>query len=165
MLRNGQYVQAKDLIAGTSLMPFNSFKRVDRNYRMISSNTGRDIAQYAHVAQAFGLIKEGYEKQHIHHKDGNGLNDLPSNLEIISASEHNREHMLGSANSFFKIRDVEQWKKKQSKRQKGTSNTNSNGIATEELAQRIINKTVELGRELKVKEALQVCELKYMSGS
>lgn len=165
MLRTGQYVQASELIAGTSLMPFNSFKRKDRNYRMISSNTGRDLAQYAHVAQAFGLIKEGYEKQHIHHKDGNGLNDLLSNLETISASEHNREHMLGSSNSFFKIRNVEQWKKKQSKRQKGIINTNSNGISSEEFVLRITEKTIELGRELKVKEALEICNLKFMNKS
>ena len=69
MLRNGQYVQAQHLIEGTSLMPFNSYKRSDRNYRMIQSNTGRDIAQYAHVAQYYDIIKEGYNSQHIHHKD------------------------------------------------------------------------------------------------
>ena len=57
MLRNGQYMEAQKLTEGVSLMPFNSFKRTDRDYRMISSNTGRDIAQYAHVAQAYDIIK------------------------------------------------------------------------------------------------------------
>jgi hypothetical protein len=99
MIRNGQYVQAQHLVEGTSLMPFNSYKRSDRNYRMIQSNTGRDIAQYAHVAQYYDIIKEGYNPQHIHHKDGNGLNDLPENLEAVDAVEHNRQHMLGEMNA------------------------------------------------------------------
>ena len=162
MLRSGQYVQAKDLLPGTSLMPFNSFKRSDRNYRMISSNTGRDIAQYAHVAQAYDIIKEGYDKQHIHHKDGNGFNDLPSNLEVINATEHNREHMIGKNNAFHKIKNLDLWKDKQSTRQSGTSNLKFNGISTEEMSKRITEKTLELGRSLKVKEALELCELSYM---
>ena len=99
MIRNGQYVQAQHLVEGTSLIPFNSYKRSDRNYRMIQSNTGRDIAQYAHVAQYYDIIKEGYNPQHIHHKDGNGLNDLPENLEAVDAVEHNRQHMLGEMNA------------------------------------------------------------------
>lgn len=162
MLRSGQYVQAQDLIPGTSLMPFNSFKRAERNYRMISSNSGRDIAQYAHVAQAYDIIKEGYDKQHIHHIDGNGLNDLPSNLEAINASEHNREHMLGENNAVHHIKDVEAWKEKQSALQTGTNNMKFNGVSSEEMSKRITTKTLELGRKLKVREALVLCELSYM---
>jgi len=38
---------------------------------------------------SFGVIPKGF---HIHHKDGNTLNNLISNLECISASAHGKEH-------------------------------------------------------------------------
>jgi hypothetical protein len=165
MLRNGQYVQAQHLVEGTSLMPFNSYKRSDRNYRMIQSNTGRDIAQYAHVAQHYDIIKEGYNSQHIHHKDGNGFNDLPENLEAIDAIEHNRQHMLGEMNAFHKMSNKvrEQWSKKQSSHQKGENNTNSNGLTTEEMIMRCFDKTVQKRSKLSHQEVLDSCGVKFLS--
>ena len=165
MLRNGQYVQAQHLIEGTSLMPFNSYKRSDRNYRMIQSNTGRDIAQYAHVAQYYDIIKEGYNSQHIHHKDGNGLNDLPENLEVIDAIEHNRQHMLGANNAFHKMSSEvrEQWSEKQSSRQKGENNTDSNGLTTEEMIMRCFDRTVQKRAKLSYQEVLDSCGVKFLS--
>jgi intein/homing endonuclease len=165
MLRNQQYIQAQHLVEGTSLMPFNSYKRSDRNYRMIQSNTGRDIAQYAHVAQYYDIIKEGYNSQHIHHKDGNGLNDLPENLEVIDAIEHNRQHMLGANNSFHKMSGEvrEQWSEKQSSRQKGENNTNSNGLTTEEMIMRCFVKTVQKKAKLSYQEVLDSCGVKFLS--
>ena len=59
MLRNGNYIEAQDLESGVSLMPFNSYKREDRSYRMITSNTGRDIAQYRFVSQYYDITKDG----------------------------------------------------------------------------------------------------------
>lgn len=165
MLRDGQYVQAKDLKEGTSLMPFNSFKRSDRNYRMISSNSGRDIAQYAHVAQYYDLIKEGYEKQHIHHKDGNGLNDRIENLEVVNASEHIKEHMKGRNNAFYKMSEETKkvWIEKQSVRQKGENNTNSNGLTTEEMIMRCFDRTVQKRAKLSYREVLDSCGVKFLS--
>ena len=165
MLRNGQYVQAQFLVEGTSLMPFNSYKRSDRNYRMIQSNTGRDIAQYAHVAQYYDIIKEGYNSQHIHHKDGNGLNDLIDNLEVIDAIEHNRQHMLGANNAFYKMSNEvrEQWSEKQSSRQKGEHNTNSNGLTTEEMIMRCFDRTVQKRSKLSHQEVLDSCGVKFLS--
>ena len=165
MLRNGQYVQAQHLVEGTSLMPFNSYKRSDRNYRIIQSNTGRDIAQYAHVAQYYDIIKEGYNSQHIHHKDGNGLNDLPENLEVIDAIEHNRQHMLGKNNAFYKMSNEvrEQWSEKQSFRQKGENNTNSNGLTTEEMIMRCFDRTVQKRSKLSYQEVLDTCGVKFLS--
>ena len=37
----------------------------------------------------FGEIPEGY---HVHHKDGNPLNNDPHNLELLTAEEHSRAH-------------------------------------------------------------------------
>ena len=165
MLRNGQYIQAQFLVEGTSLMPFNSYKRSDRNYRMIQSNTGRDIAQYAHVAQYYDIIKEGYNSQHIHHKDGNGLNDLPENLEVMDAIEHNRQHMSGEMNAFHKMSNTsyQTWVEKQSNRQKGEKNTNSNGLTTEEMIARCFDKTVEKRTKLSNQEILDSCGVKFLS--
>jgi len=163
MLRDCNYVEAKDLITGISLMPFNSFKRLDRNYRMIGSNTGRDLAQYSHVAQYYDIIKEGYNKQHIHHIDGNGLNDLPENLDVMDAKEHNRAHMLGDNNSYFKIMDLDSWKEKQSNRQYGVNNTNSNGITSDEMLIRLRNKRVQKSKRLTQKEILETCSVKFLS--
>lgn len=42
--------------------------------------------------EAYGPIPKGY---HIHHKDGNKLNNDLSNLEILTASEHIRLHKKG----------------------------------------------------------------------
>lgn len=166
MLRNGNYIPAKDLEEGVSLMPFNSKQRTDgRSYRMIQSNTGRDIAQYAHVAQYYDIVKVGYDKQHIHHIDGDGTNDLPSNLEAINASEHNRMHMLGKQNAYHKMSEsqLRSWKDKQSKRQSGAGNTNSNGITSEELYSMCFNMTLKMGRPLKRKEILDTCGVKFLS--
>jgi len=165
MLRSGQYVQAQHLKEGVSLMPFNSYKRQDRNYRMIQSNTGRDIAQYAHVAQYYDITKEGYDLQHIHHIDGDGFNDLPENLSVIDAKEHNRQHMLGENNAFHKMSKESYigWTKKQSDRQKGVKNTNSNGLTTEEMVERCLARTVQKRSKLSTKEVLELCNVKFLS--
>ena len=165
MIRNKQYVQAKDLIVGTSLMPFNSFKRSDREYRMIDSNTGRDLAQYSHVAQYFDIIKEGYDSQHIHHIDGDGSNDLPSNLEAKDAIEHNREHMLGKNNAYYKMstETITKWKQKQSDNAKGVSNNNSNGLTSGEMYDKCKIATLQKGSKLEYKELLEACGVKFLS--
>jgi hypothetical protein len=165
MLRGGQYAQAKDLVEGVSLMPFNSFKRSDRNYRMISSNSSRDIAQYAHVAQYYDLIKEGYEKQHIHHKDGNGLNYLIENLQIVNASEHISEHMRGKNNAFYRTSEDTKVRlaKEQSIRQSGVNNNNSNGITSDQMFERCLADTLRKNRPLSRKEILDACNVKFLS--
>lgn len=165
MLRTGQYVQAKDLIPGTSLMPFNSKQRVDRKYRIIQSNTGRDIAQYAHVAQFYDIIKTGYDLQHIHHIDGDGSNDLPENLAPVNAREHNAAHMMGKKNAVHKMTDDAwvEWKRKQSMIKTGVGNPNSNGLTSEELYAKCFNLTLKLGRPLKHREILSECNVKFLS--
>lgn len=166
MLRDGNYVAAKDLVAGTSLMPFNSKQRTDgRKYRMIQSNTGRDIAQYAHVAQYYDIIKVGYDKQHIHHIDGNGENDIHSNLEAINASDHNRNHMIGGKNAYHKMSATtrKNWAHKQSIRQSGVANTNSNGVSSQVMYSKCFNLTLKLKRPLLNSEILNECGVKFLS--
>ena len=163
MLRNGNYVKAKDLKANTSLMPFNSYKRSERNYRMISSNTGKDFAQYRYVAQYNDLIKDGYENQHIHHIDGNGLNDLIGNLSIVDAKEHLKEHMTGSLNPIHKFKNNTSYLQKRKEVTSGNNNPKSYGVSGEEMFIKIKEATLMKGRKLTTGEALTICGVKHLS--
>lgn len=163
MLRNGNYVAAKDLQPNTSLMPFNSYKRKDRDYRMISSNTGRDYAQYRYVAQYYDIKKDGYEAMHIHHKDGNGLNDSIENLEAINASVHNSEHKRGSNNPIHSFKNNELYREKRKAVTIGNNNPRSYGRSGNEMFENVYNKTKEYNRPLTRKEALECCNVKFLS--
>ena len=47
----------------------------------------------------YGPIPQGY---HVHHKDGNPLNNEPSNLEAISVTEHRRKHPISNAERLWR---------------------------------------------------------------
>lgn len=99
LLRNETYKQAKDLIAGQSIMPFNSYLSNNR-YRQISSNTSRDRRQYRMIADYYGIIVNG-KQQAIHHINYNSLDDNINNLIAMSRKQHmelHRKNMLGDKN-------------------------------------------------------------------
>lgn len=56
---------------------------VRRNRAVMSSILGRAIS----------------ENEHIHHKDEDRSNDDPSNLELLTADDHNKHHKTGSRHS------------------------------------------------------------------
>lgn len=163
MLRNGYYVAAKDLKPNTPLMPFNSFKRSDRDYRMISSNSGRDLAQYRHIAQYYDLTKEGYNELHYHHKDGNGFNDHISNLEIVNASDHIREHKLGDKNPIHSFKNRDSYRKANSEVRIGNKNPNYSGITSDEIIFAVAQQTIQQNRQLSGREVLKASGLKSFS--
>ena len=163
MTRVGQYCAAKDLEIGMSLMPFNSYQKKDKPYRMISSNTGRDFGQYRHVAQYYDIKKTGANLQDWHHVDGDGSNDCPSNLSVIDRSQHISEHKTGLNNAVFKISDVDQWKARLREAGKGARNPNSNGLTSEEMYDRIISATIAAGRRLKYSEICEAAEVGQLS--
>ena len=88
MMRSGSYKEAKDLKPGESLMPFRSKIRQggSTKYRRIGvSNLETEhsvVARYFHGERPKGF--------HIHHKDTNGLNNCPDNLEYLSVSERQK---------------------------------------------------------------------------
>lgn len=123
MLRNGDYLEARQLIPGQSLMPFNSYISNNR-YRQISSNIGRDRRQYRLIAEYNGMIVDP-KTTAIHHKDFNSLNDSIDNLQAMSHDEHKLIHselMKGKNNSVFKIKDKEKWLNNLSKANSGEKN-------------------------------------------
>jgi len=61
-----------------------------RNYYTKYVGRGRRIALHVVIYKDnFGEIPEGY---HVHHKDGNPLNNNPSNFECLDGREHSRRH-------------------------------------------------------------------------
>lgn len=116
MLRNGKYIEAKDLTPGTSLMPL-YFSTTTKNYDTVKLNsTGKYHSVYKLVAkelfedQIEEVVKSYMEHvdntSHrmrypvaIHHKDFNKHNNHPENLQVMSGYEHWRYHASLSFNN------------------------------------------------------------------
>jgi len=96
MLRNGEYRKLRNLVAGDSLMPL--YKKVEGtgndspNYVRVYLNNGTSILEHNLVAlDIFGVTIAG-SKLVVHHKDGNGINNRLSNLEVMDRSEYMSIH-------------------------------------------------------------------------
>lgn len=113
LLRDGTTVLAKDLKAGDSLPRFKKeqqpVKKGDKNYWLVYANSrnfeDQRIFEHRLIAQfnqpekwneVYGNAKEGgWAKTGglvVHHKDYNGLNNSPDNLEIMTFMEHQKFH-------------------------------------------------------------------------
>jgi DNA polymerase I-like protein with 3'-5' exonuclease and polymerase domains/uracil-DNA glycosylase len=107
LLRDGTYRMAGSLLPGDRLMPFRrriKTSKDGRQYRWVfPHNTQEERAEYRCVA---GLYDK--DPTHVHHGNGNTLDDVPSNLEKLSPGVHSTQHTeaqrQGRVNS-------EKWKK------------------------------------------------------
>jgi len=107
MLRDGSYREAKDLQIDDSLMPLyfrvqNPNSRYSQKYLQVKQNSKkkyswkmvhRVVAGKVYEAKMVELLKElveaGFEKGlAVHHKDFNGLNNVPSNLDWQGILQH-----------------------------------------------------------------------------
>jgi hypothetical protein len=61
----------------------------DNRVRVIVNGSTKQYSRYL-IEQHIGTTLN--KDQHVHHKDGNPLNNSLSNLEIVDAVEHVREH-------------------------------------------------------------------------
>lgn len=97
MLRDGSYLELKDLQVGDSLMPFRRSKRNSKGYNNLSLNNGTYIGEATFVAE-WKYGRKVKSNECVHHINKNKQDNSPENLEIISFSKHSSEHMMGDNN-------------------------------------------------------------------
>ena len=80
---------------------FGNTKISDDGYYRITSRKEGNFQKYLHrliFEEFYGWIPDGY---HVHHKDGNKLNNCIMNLQLIKKDEHHRLHQTGETNSNY----------------------------------------------------------------
>lgn len=119
LLRDGTYVWAENLKPGTSLMPLYTRS----GYEELYQPTG--VWEATHQIVARELVDPAYERgfgKVVHHVDGDRRNNHPSNIEVMSKSEHTRLTIKerwedpSSAGETYR----EHWKRKSSRSAKKT---------------------------------------------
>jgi hypothetical protein len=118
MTTDGRTVLAKDLVAGDSIPRFK--KDADEYVRVHVSfkEDKKRVSEHRMIAEF--LWPEAFAEKFVdgkwngccktngvivHHKDENKFNNLPDNLEVVTASEHSTHHnkvMVGSGNPMFR---------------------------------------------------------------
>jgi tRNA-splicing ligase RtcB (3'-phosphate/5'-hydroxy nucleic acid ligase) len=95
MLRDGNFVEAKDLKSGESLMPL--YRETDKDgYVLVQQNYSGRVQKAHWIVARSGLLGkiprfEG-EQTIIHHKNFDEADNRPGNLEFMSASAHSAYH-------------------------------------------------------------------------
>jgi len=95
MTREGNYKQAKDLLVGESLMPLYTKQddKYQRGYELVyNPKLNRYSYTYQHIAKVFNNRNSIGKNCCVHHKDFNKRNNDPTNLEILSHSDHSKIH-------------------------------------------------------------------------
>ncbi|CAA6812613.1 MAG: DNA gyrase subunit B (EC [uncultured Sulfurovum sp.] len=101
MLRNGEYLQAKDLKEGESLMPlYKKYSKIEHRitidgYEMLlNPKTSKWV--FTHMLSNNWNLKNAVykkiDKAHKHHVDFNKLNNNPTNLILLSPNAHLKLH-------------------------------------------------------------------------
>jgi intein/homing endonuclease len=109
MLRNGSYVEAGNLIPGTSLMPFklSSFTKNVNDYQYVYTMDKKKTKNGWRAQHAFNvehLVRELKENEVVHHKDFVRTNNGIDNLQIMDRFEHASYHAsLNNVNKFGKL--------------------------------------------------------------
>lgn len=87
-LTSGKWMRAGKLQPGDHIVALS--REVDKHGYARLYPTGHSMISREHRF----IFKEmnGYITEHVHHKDHNGLNNVPANLEGLTASEHSRHH-------------------------------------------------------------------------
>jgi len=97
MLRNGEYIEAKALVAGASLMPLYTRISIREDHKGIVGyemcyNLTTDKWEWTHKMVAQSIYEGTFKNKAIHHKNFNKLNNVPDNLLITDWDEHVKLH-------------------------------------------------------------------------
>jgi intein/homing endonuclease len=125
MTNDGRILEAKDLQKGDSLPKFRKMKNGNKDYVMVFSQ-GKKLTEHRMVKEFYDKDRfydtyqegeyNGCCKTHnvvIHHKDDNKQNNHPDNLEITTASKHNKIHnkeYIGKGNPMYGKKHTEETK-------------------------------------------------------
>ena len=98
LLRNGTYIEAKNLKTKDALMPFHIKDITDSGYKHVYT-INKKYKKYGwtpeHVLVAENIIGRKLEPgEVVHHKDFNPSNNLPENLQVMNEVEHRNYHSL-----------------------------------------------------------------------
>jgi len=93
--RDGTYVEASQLAAGEQLMPFDSAVGYYGAHPRRASRAGQGW-ELQHQLVAGRRRGSGSDGLHVHHRDGDSLNDAPTNLVLLPKAEHHQLHASGT---------------------------------------------------------------------
>lgn len=97
-LHNGSTKRTDELVVGDRLVPFKRAEQAwgkNLRYVQLYSRSNRKYALEHHIV-AEALLGPRPIDHFVHHKDGNGTNNTPENLEYKHKSQHSSEHASGA---------------------------------------------------------------------
>ena len=97
ILKNGQKIKAQDLKLGDRLASVYRHFANSKKYLALENGVDCDMEHKIIAAYTFGSKPE-YPKYHVDHIDENKQNNLPENLRVLLAHDHNSIKMLGDKN-------------------------------------------------------------------
>lgn len=104
ILKDGSKRMVKDLRSGDRLASVYRYKANQKGYLRLVNGTDEPLEHHVVVELVEGR-RPNYPEEHCHHKDGDPANNVPENLEILPAVEHNRIGMMGEDNPMAGIWD------------------------------------------------------------
>src|SRR5262249_25087711 len=110
MARDGSFVRAEDLAAGASLMAL--YRSHKKGYEKVLQPDGRWAVSHWLAVHELDLRRAPAPhkcddpkcKLVVHHRDFNGLNNDPDNLEVMFECEHDRFHRALGKNNVLALK-------------------------------------------------------------
>ena len=94
MQSNGKYIEAQDMVPGTSVMPL--YRTINRGYEAVFQPRDTYITSTHWLADEYNVRSGKYgehdNKCHRHHVDHNKRNNKPDNVIRMSPEEHKKHH-------------------------------------------------------------------------
>ena len=161
ILKDGREIEARDLKRGDSLSVMSKYKNDNKpksNVYSILMYDGNRIGEHRLIAPYYNE-KQLELNEVVHHKDYNGLNNRPENLQIMTKEEHDNLHsfdMMGDKNPMVKMKQypdkVKEYSNRMSEVTSGLTNGNAYNVTNDEIINHAINLTKKLNRRFSNRE-------------